>query len=105
MYNDKTQILMRDALYAVLQRGDFGLRRADWKKIHTAEQAMEQDRTYASGPMTPKEFMVAIQDIHDNFADKECTHAKMDDLTCKVLATLGYQEGVAIFEAQTKRYA
>jgi hypothetical protein len=47
-----------------------------------------------------------MQDIHDNYGgDEEDAHARMDELMCKVLSSLGYHEGVQIFIEQAKWYA
>ena len=37
--------------------------------------------------------------------DKEEAHVQMDDLMCEVLSSLGYEEGIEIFQNTGKWYA
>lgn len=56
--------------------------------------------------MTPQEFKEAMQKISDHHGgDPEGCHSLMDDLMLKVLSTLGYNDGVQIFNSTTKWYA
>jgi hypothetical protein len=55
-------------------------------------------------PITPEEFRNRMETISENY-DVECGHSDMDDLMCEVLRSLGYGEGVDIFEKAEKWYA
>ncbi len=55
--------------------------------------------------MSPEEFKEAMENIDDHFSDPEFLHVKMDELMCKTLRSLGYGEGVDIFEKARKWYA
>ena len=62
--------------------------------------------------MTPEEFAKEMQTIRDEFIDDdrdwndlEDVHAAMDELMAEVLRSLGYVEGVTIFENTDKWYA
>lgn len=61
--------------------------------------------------MTPEEFKERMNEIKpdpsNNFYnyDVETSHSKMDDLMCELLRSLGYGEGIDIFEAAEKWYA
>ena len=53
--------------------------------------------------MTPDEFTEAMRSCEGG--DIEANHAAADDLLCQILIELGYDEGVAVFDAMTKWYA
>lgn len=56
--------------------------------------------------ITPEDFKVEMKKIARKLHhDKEVMHVEMDDLMCKVLKELGYNEGVKIFSKQEKWYA
>lgn len=56
--------------------------------------------------MTPKEFKEAMQKIADDQGgDLEACHSRMDDLMLKQLSTLGYNDGVQVFNSTEKWYA
>lgn len=58
--------------------------------------------------MTPEEFKIEMQKIHDEYKDKddpESCHIYMDRLMCDLLIDLGYWEGIDIFENTYKWYA
>lgn len=56
--------------------------------------------------MTPEEFKKEMQQIKDDYGDdREVVHVKMDELMCKVLVSLGYHEGVQIFNDTEMWYA
>lgn len=60
--------------------------------------------------MSPEEFadkMTKIASHVDEFGhfDDEVVHIKADDLMCDLLRSLGYQEGVHIFENLPKYYS
>jgi hypothetical protein len=55
---------------------------------------------------TPEQFRDEMQKIREELGrDKEAAHARMDDVMCRVLAELGYRDGVAVFDEQSKWYA
>lgn len=57
--------------------------------------------------MTPKAFaeeMAQIQNSYPKFTDTDERHMKMDEAMCKLLRSLGYGEGVEIFEKSEKWY-
>ena len=54
--------------------------------------------------MSPKEFSEKMQTIAE-VRDPEEGHSKMDDLMCELLKSLGYGEGVEIFEDVEKWYS
>lgn len=59
--------------------------------------------------MTKEEFAKQMEKIAENLNndiyDEEVAHARADDLMIKCLYSLGYTEGVAIFEQMPKWYA
>ncbi len=56
--------------------------------------------------ITPEEFYKQMKELHEKFGeDEEVAHSMMDDMICKVLMELGYQEGVDVFRNQAKWYA
>jgi len=54
--------------------------------------------------MTPEEFKAKMQECADNY-DTECGHSNADALMCELLRSMGYGEGVLIFEEMDKWYA
>ena len=65
-------------------------------------------------PLTPEEFAKSMKDISDKLAnppkdnpyyDEEDTHMEMDDLMLDLLRSLGYGDGVDIFENTDKWYS
>ena len=55
---------------------------------------------------TPDQFYIQMQKIREELGgDEEVAHARMDDLMCRVLAELGYRDGVGVFDKQDKWYA
>ena len=77
---------------------------------------METSPMYGFGdsPLTPEEFTKAMKDISDKLAnppkgnpyyDEEDAHMGMDDLMCDLLRSLGYGDGVDIFENTDKWYS
>lgn len=54
--------------------------------------------------MTPEEFATKMRELSDS-GDLEGAHVEMDDLMCEILKSLGYGEGVEIFENTDKWYA
>ena len=55
--------------------------------------------------MTPEQFRDAMMNIlnaYTHYYDDERIHADMDHLMCLLLRTLGYSEGVNIFEKETR---
>ena len=64
--------------------------------------------------LTPEEFTKSMKDISDKlvnppkgypYYDKEDAHREMDDLMLDLLRSLGYGDGVDIFENTDKWYA
>lgn len=56
--------------------------------------------------MTPEKFRDIMIDIKNDYnLDTEVAHIEMDELMCKVLIELGYDEGVEIFRTTDKWYA
>jgi hypothetical protein len=55
-------------------------------------------------PMTPAEFAEKMKTIFDG-SSPESTHAQGDDLMCELLTSLGYAEGVKIYEDGEKWYS
>jgi len=49
-----------------------------------------------TGVMTPEKFYQEMKEFAAN-DDIEERHCKMDDLMCDLLATLGYEKGIATF--------
>ncbi len=54
--------------------------------------------------MDPKEFAEKMKAIADE-RDTERGHIKMDDLMCELLRSLGYGDGIDIFDDVPKWYA
>jgi hypothetical protein len=56
--------------------------------------------------MTPDEFAEKMREIKKCYGhDRENRHWEMDGLLCDMLKSLGYAEGVEIFEDTEKWYA
>ena len=59
--------------------------------------------------MTKEEFAKQMEkiaeDLDNNVYDEEGAHVRADDLMTRCLYSLGYTEGVAIFEQMPKWYA
>lgn len=59
-----------------------------------------------SKPMTPEEFLDRmIQAKTEIGNDPEHVHVVMDGIMCNLLESLGYGEGVAVFDHTYKYYA
>ena len=55
-------------------------------------------------PVSPEEFADQIEALVSN-GDDEARHASMDELMCHVLISLGYKDGIEIFNRTDKYYA
>lgn len=61
--------------------------------------------------ISPDEFKKKMKEIQIKLdagflvLDKEEAHIQMDDLMCEVLSSLGYKEGIEIFQNTEKYYA
>lgn len=56
--------------------------------------------------MDKKQFAESMQKLADKSEDDpEAIHIEMDNLMCKALQELGYDEGIHIFERAIKYYA
>ena len=56
--------------------------------------------------MTPEKFKLEMNELATSSRlDKEDRHRKMDALMCEVLRSIGYDDGIDIFEATSKWYA
>lgn len=55
--------------------------------------------------ITPEEFSRRMRKIYDECVGSELAHIMMDNLMCEVLKSLGYKEGVDIFQSMSKWYA
>lgn len=69
---------------------------------------------FGDSSLTPEEFTKAMKDISDKlvnppkdrpYYDEEDAHMEMDGLMCDLLRSLGYGDGVDIFENTGKWYA
>ena len=84
-------------------------------EIHSKpEESEESEEPEENHVLTPKEFAKAMKDISDKlvnppkdrpYYDEEYGHAEMDDLMCDLLRSLGYGDGVDIFENTDKWYS
>lgn len=56
-------------------------------------------------PISPAEFKKQMEKIQSDYSyDTEACHGKMDDLVASVLCSLGYSEGIAVFDESEKWY-
>lgn len=60
--------------------------------------------------MTPEQFAEKMRDLYNDSYNRKAmgvveAHEKADALMCELLRSLGYGEGVEIFEAADKWYA
>lgn len=56
--------------------------------------------------MTPEKFKLKMNELATSSSlDKEDRHRRMDDLMCEVLRSIGYDDGIDVFEATSKWYA
>lgn len=61
---------------------------------------------YHKVAMTPKEFAEEMKKIQNEFHnDRERRHREMDYLMCDLLKSLGYGDGIKIFDKTGKWYA
>jgi hypothetical protein len=56
-------------------------------------------------PMSPDEFKSRMRWIYRSPVDVESAHVAADALLCEMLRSLGYGDGVAVFEGSTKWYS
>lgn len=60
-------------------------------------------------PMTPEEFKQAMSDAYHKYYeieyDEELVHDVIDGVMCELLRSLGYGEGIDIFENTPKWYS
>ena len=54
--------------------------------------------------MTPEEFKERMLDLN-RIDDEEIFHDKADELICEVMTSLGYGEGIEIFDNHAKWYS
>ena len=81
-------------------------------EIHSKpEESEESEEAEDNHALTPEEFTKAMKDISDKlvedlpYYDEEDAHMEMDDLMCDLLRTLGYGDGVDVFENTDKWYS
>ncbi len=55
--------------------------------------------------ISPAEFAEQMRAIEKMKGDSEMMHIAADDLLCNVLESLGYSEGVKVFDSLNKWYA
>lgn len=56
--------------------------------------------------LTPKQFKEEMERLEREYSDDpECRHGAGDDLMCNLLRSLGYGEGIEIYDNWTKWYA
>lgn len=56
--------------------------------------------------MPPEEFVLKMEEIENQYKDDpELSHVNMDNPMCEVLMSLGYGDGITIFEESDKMYA
>lgn len=63
----------------------------------------DPEETSINNPMTPEEFATKMREAE--CGDKEDTHIAMDGIMCTLLRSLGYGEGIDIFNSTPKWYA
>ena len=57
-------------------------------------------------PMSPQEFQIKMLDIMNMCGDTpEEAHSSMDELMCTLLISLGYQDGIDVFNSQERWYS
>lgn len=57
-------------------------------------------------PLSPTVFKNCLIELHERFSDdEEVCHIKMDDVLCKQLESLGFEDGIEIFRGTKKWYA
>ena len=54
-------------------------------------------------PISPKKFAEGMKKLQSS--DNEAAHSDMDNLMCELLKSLGYTEGVEVFQNQQRWYA
>ena len=54
--------------------------------------------------MTPEEFKQKMEEAFDS-NDVEMNHVEADELMCNLLESLGFEEGVKVFNSNAKWYA
>lgn len=66
----------------------------------------DQNKDDKDLPMSAKEFADQMQELAINWqSDEEMFHRHADDLICKLLVSLGYEEGIKVFDETPKWYA
>lgn len=58
-----------------------------------------------NGVITPEEFKEKMIKMATSAGDPEIGHSMADELMCKILCSLGYGDGVKIFEEMDKWYS
>lgn len=56
-------------------------------------------------PLTPEEFKEAIKKEIETNGDEEGRHSTLDRMLCDLLTSLGYGEGVKLYDDADKWYA
>ena len=81
-------------------------------KIYNSEYSFDGKPVYdeiSTGPsdnvMTPEEFASKMKEIASNRDDIELCHKLADNLMMELLSSLGYSEGVNVFDQMDKYYS
>ena len=82
------------------KRGEIALQDA----VDQFGKGLNQLLVEAATPLTPQEFADQMREIC-NSGDEEALHVSADNLLTDVLTSLGYGDGVAIFNRTPKWYA
>ena len=76
------------------------------RDCHISEDNMFSGWEQKLDLMTPEKFKLEMNELATSSSlDKEDRHILMDALLCEVLRSIGYDDGIDIFEATSKWYA
>ena len=76
------------------------------RDCHISEDGVFSGWERKLNPMTPEKFKLEMNELATSSSlDEEGRHRRMDALMCEVLRSIGYDDGIDIFEATSKWYA
>ena len=76
------------------------------RDCHISEDGVFSGWERKLDPMTPEKFKLEMNELAtSNGLDNEDRHRRMDALMCEALRSIGYDDGIDIFEATSKWYA
>lgn len=72
--------------------------------VLTLNEFIREETKRLNNQITPNEFLEGMKQIAE-IDDTERSHIEMDELMCKLLVSLGYEDGVEVFKNAIKWYS